>query len=135
MTECIFCKIANNEIPSNVVFENEDFLAFLDVRPLNLGHTLVIPKKHYRWVWDVPLPGPYFEVVTRIAKASQKVMKTEWISSEIAGMGVHHAHIHLIPRFPDDGHGEFPIQTNVKNISADKMKTIAESIRRGLSGE
>lgn len=135
MTDCIFCKIANLEIPSNIVFENDNFLAFLDIRPLNPGHTLVIPRKHYRWVWDVPMPGPYFEVVTRIAKALQIVMKTDWIACEIAGMGVHHAHIHLIPRFPNDGHGEFPIQTNVKNITPDKMKTIAESIRRGLTGE
>ena len=133
MIDCIFCKISSHEIPSNIVFENENFLAFLDIRPLNPGHTLVIPRKHYRWVWDVPIPGLYFEVVTRIAKALQKVMKTEWIASEIAGMGVHHAHIHLIPRLPDDGHGEFPIQTNVKSISADRMKTIAESIRRGLN--
>ena len=133
MIDCIFCKISSHEIPSNIVFENESFLAFLDIRPLNPGHTLVIPRKHYRWVWDVPIPGLYFEVVTRIAKALQRVMKTEWIACEIAGMGVDHAHIHLIPRLPDDGHGEFPIQTNVKRISADKMKTIAESIRRSLS--
>jgi histidine triad (HIT) family protein len=133
MIDCIFCKIASHEIPSNIVFEDENFQAFLDIRPLNPGHTLVIPREHYRWVWDVPLPGQYFEVVTKIAKALQKVMKTEWISCEIAGMGVHHAHVHLIPRFPNDGHGEFPIQTNVKSISPDKMKTIAESIRRALS--
>ena len=90
MIDCIFCKISSHEIPSNIVFENENFLAFLDIRPLNPGHTLVIPRKHYRWVWDVPIPGLYFEVVTRIAKATQKVMKTEWIACEIAGMGVHH---------------------------------------------
>src|SRR5437016_9613877 len=93
MIDCIFCKISSHEIPSNIVFENENFLAFLDIRPLNPGHTLVIPRKHYLWVWDVPIPGLYFEVVTRIAKALQKVMKTEWIACEIAGMGVHHAHI------------------------------------------
>jgi len=115
------------------VFENENFQAFLDIRPLNPGHTLVITRKHYRWVWDIPIPGPYFEVVTKVAKVLQKVMKTEWVACEIAGMGVPHAHTHLIPRFPDDGHGEFPIQTNVKSISADKMKTIAESIRRSLT--
>lgn len=134
MIDCIFCKIASHEIPSNIVFENDDFLAFLDIRPLNPGHTLVIPRNHYRWVWDVPVPGPYFEVVARVAKVLRKVMDTEWIASDAAGMGVHHAHIHLIPRFPNDGHGEFPNAANPKDIPPAKMKTIAESIRHGLTG-
>ena len=63
MENCIFCKIVSGEIPSYKVYEDNEFMAFLDVRPLNLGHTLVIPKKHYRWVWDVPNIGEYYEVV------------------------------------------------------------------------
>ena len=53
MQDCIFCKIVAGEIPCRKVYEDDNFLAFFDVRPLNLGHTLVIPKKHCRWVWDV----------------------------------------------------------------------------------
>ncbi|MEI7463544.1 MAG: HIT domain-containing protein, partial [Candidatus Taylorbacteria bacterium] len=63
MPSCIFCKIINKEIPANIIYEDADFLAFLDIRPLSPGHMLVIPKKHYRWVWDVPNVGEYFEVV------------------------------------------------------------------------
>ncbi|HZD12686.1 MAG TPA: HIT family protein [Candidatus Binatus sp.] len=133
MKDCIFCKIVRNEVPSNKVFENDDYIAFLDVRPLNPGHTLVIPKTHHRWVWDIPHPGPHFEVVARIAKALQKTMKTEWVSSDIAGMGVYHAHTHLIPRFPGDGHGEFPNSANAKDIPPAKMRTIAESIKKTLA--
>ena len=61
-------------------------------------------------------------------------MKTEWIAADVAGMGVAHAHIHLIPRFPNDGHGEFVNGQNVKTITPEEMKTIAETIRKGLLG-
>ena len=133
MEECIFCKIVRRELPSYSVFEDENYIAFLDIRPMNPGHTLVVPKKHHRWVWDVPEAGRYFETVTRIAKALQKTMKTEWIAADVAGMGVAHAHVHLIPRFPQDGHGEFVDGENVKTVPVEEMKTIAESIRRRLA--
>ena len=61
-SNCIFCKIVKGEIPSHKVYENEKFLAFLSIEPESPGHTLVIPKEHYRWVWDVPEAGEYFEV-------------------------------------------------------------------------
>jgi histidine triad (HIT) family protein len=130
--ECIFCKIAGHEVSSNVVYEDDHFIAFLDIRPLNPGHILVIPKKHHRWVWDVQNPGEYFEVVSKLARVLQKVMKTEWVASDVAGMGVYHAHVHLVPRFPDDGHGEFVNAAEAKDIPVARMKSIAESIRKGI---
>ena len=81
--DCIFCKIVSGKIPCYKVYEDENFLAFLDIRPLNLGHTLVIPKKHFRWVWDVPNIGEYFEVVCKIAVAEQKAFDTEMILSKV----------------------------------------------------
>src|SRR5713226_7080937 len=107
MEECTFCKIVNKELPSYSILEDEDFIAFLDIRPMNPGHTLVVPKRHHRWVWDIPEAGKYFETVRRIAKALQRTMKTEWVVADIAGLGVSHAHVHLVPRFSGDGHGEF----------------------------
>ena len=130
--DCVFCKIIRKELPSYSVFEDERYIAFLDVRPLNPGHTLVLPKRHYRWVWDVPDAGPYFETTKRIAKAQQKAMNTDWIAADVAGMGVPHAHIHLVPRFPQDKHGEFINGKNVKSIPPEQMKTMAESIRNAL---
>ena len=96
-TSCIFCKIVAGEIPVTKVYEDENFLAFLDIRPQSPGHTQVIPKKHYRWVWDVPNNGEYFEVVTKIAKAEQKAFETDWILSKIVGDEVEHAHIWVFP--------------------------------------
>lgn len=129
MQECAFCRIVKTELPAYRVYEDESFVAFLDVRPLNPGHTLVIPKKHYRWVWDIPEVGKYFEIVRHIAKGLQRTMKTEWIVSDIAGVGVAHAHIHLVPRFLGDGHGEFVNLQNVKDLPPERMRTIAENIR------
>ena len=97
---CIFCKIVSGEISSHKVYEDEHFLAFLDIHPQSPGHTQVIPKTHYRWVWDVPNAGDYFDVVKKIAKAEQKAFGTEWILSRIIGDEVPHAHIWV---YPEDG--------------------------------
>ena len=132
MEDCVFCKIIRKELPSYPVYEDAKFVAFLDIRPLNPGHTLVVPRRHDRWVWDVPHSGHYFEITTKIAKTMQKTMKTDWVAADVAGMGVHHAHIHLVPRFPNDGHGEFVNGRNVKTIPEDEMKRIAETIRKGI---
>lgn len=131
--ECIFCKIISGEIPSYKVYEDENFFAFLDIRPLNPGHTLVIPKKHYRWVWDVENIGGYFEVVKKIANAIKKVLNTDYVVSLVFGEEVPHAHVWLAPRFEGDGHGGAIELKNVKAISEKEMKSIAEKINNEIN--
>lgn len=97
MTDCIFCKLVSGEIPATKVYEDEKFLAFLDIHPQTPGHTQVIPKQHYRWVWDVPDAGEYFEVVKKIANAQRTAFETEWILSKVVGDEVPHAHIWVFP--------------------------------------
>ncbi|OGG78081.1 hypothetical protein A3A36_02855 [Candidatus Kaiserbacteria bacterium RIFCSPLOWO2_01_FULL_52_12b] len=97
MENCIFCKIAAGTIPSHKVYEDENFFAFLDIHPQTPGHVQVIPKTHYRWVWDVPNVGKYFEVVNKIAHAQRKAFHTEWILSKIIGDEVEHAHTWVFP--------------------------------------
>jgi histidine triad (HIT) family protein len=97
MENCIFCKIAKKEIPAHIVYEDENFVAFLDINPQSPGHVQVIPKKHCRWVWQVPNVGEYFEVVKKIALAQQKAFNTEWILSKVVGEDVEHAHIWVFP--------------------------------------
>jgi len=97
---CIFCKIVSGEIPATNIYEDENFLAFLDIHPHAPGHAQVIPKKHIRWVWDVENAGDYFKVVQKIAKAQRKAFDTEWILSKIIGDEVEHAHIWV---FPNEG--------------------------------
>ena len=97
MEDCIFCKIVRGELPSYKVYEDEHFLAFLDIHPQTPGHTQIIPKQHYRWVWDVPNIGAFFEVAKKIALAERKAFGTEWILSRIIGDEVEHAHIWVFP--------------------------------------
>lgn len=100
MENCIFCKIVSGEIPATKIYEDANYLAFLDIHPQAPGHAQVIPKTHYRWVWDVPNVGEYFEVVRNIARAQQKAFGTDWILSRIVGDEVPHAHIWV---FPENG--------------------------------
>jgi histidine triad (HIT) family protein len=120
--DCIFCKIVNKEIPAEIVYEDENFLAFLDINPRSPGHVQVIPKQHYRWVWDTPNAGEYFEVAQKIAKAQQKAFNTESIWARIQGDEVPHAHIWVFPN---------------PEVSGDKMdfKTNTEKIRQALEQE
>lgn len=85
------------EIPAQVVYEDADFLAFLDINPQSPGHVQVIPKKHYRWVWDVPNAGAYFEVARKVALAQRKAFNTDFVLSRIVGDEVEHAHIWVFP--------------------------------------
>jgi len=97
MENCSFCKIVSGEIPAYKVYEDDDYLAFLDINPQSPGHTQVIPKKHYRWVWDTPNTGEYFEIVKKIAKAIGKTYETDFILSKIVGDEIPHAHIWVFP--------------------------------------
>jgi len=94
---CIFCKIINREIPAHIVYEDNNFLAFLDIHPQSPGHTQVIPKKHVRWVWDVENAPEYFEIAKKIALAQRKAFNTDFILSRIVGDEVLHAHIWIFP--------------------------------------
>jgi len=117
MPDCIFCKIVNKEIPANIVYEDEGFLAFLDIRPLSPGHTLVIPKKHHRWVWDVPGVEEYFKIVQTIALAQRRAFGQEAIWSKIVGDEVPHAHVWVYPHTDTPGN-ENDLEVNAKKIIA-----------------
>src|SRR3989338_1092586 len=95
--DCVFCRKSRGKLPSHKVYEDDLFVAFMDITPRATGHVQVIPKKHHRWVWDVPEAGAYFEVARKIAKAQQQAFGVEKIYGNIAGDEVAHAHIWLYP--------------------------------------
>jgi histidine triad (HIT) family protein len=97
MENCIFCKIIRKEIPAHIVYEDNNFLAFLDINPQSPGHTLVIPKNHERWVWDTEPSEKYFAVARKIALAQRKAFGQEAICSKVMGDEVPHAHIWVFP--------------------------------------
>lgn len=95
----IFTKIVNGEIPCYKIAENKDFLAFLDINPLAMGHTLVIPKQETDLIFDLDdeLYQGLFLFSKKIAKAIKKVLECKRIGIAVIGLEVPHAHIHLIP--------------------------------------
>ncbi len=132
MTDCIFCKIAKGEIPCYKIYEDKNFLAFLDINPRNPGHVLIIPKKHYRWVWDVPNLEEYYNIVGKIVNAQKKAFKTVQIASVVWGEEVPHAHIWLIPRFENDGLTNPFKEGTIKKIPKEEMQEISDKIAKFL---
>lgn len=118
MNDCIFCRLVAGEIPAHKVYEDEHFLAFLDIHPQAPGHVQVIPKQHYRWVWDVPLAGAYFEVARKIARAAGQAFGTDFVLSKIVGDEVPHAHIWIFPD-PQTATGDkSDLATNAEKLRA-----------------
>lgn len=100
MENCIFCKIASGEIPAQKTYEDEVSVAFLDIHPKAPGHTLLIPKVHYRWFEEMPddLSDHLFRVAKKIAKEMKEKTGADHVQLGIVGKDVPHVHIHLIPR-------------------------------------
>ena len=103
--ECIFCKIINKEIPSIVLYENNDTIAFLDIFPISQGHTIVIPKKHYINLETIPLKLLYavMETVKIVSNLIYKKLKINGYNIiqnnfKAAGQVINHFHVHIIPR-------------------------------------
>lgn len=110
MDDCIFCKIARGEIPAEKIYEDKDVLAFLDIKPTNKGHTLIIPKEHYETILDIP-DTTLKKLIVVIKKLSKAVFKGTTADGfnigmnnyKAAGQFVMHAHFHIMPRYEKDG--------------------------------
>lgn len=117
--DCIFCKIADREIPSQIIFENELDIAFLDLFPISEGHTIVIPKKHYsnlEYIPDYELTE-LFKVVKKLAIMIHKKLKIDGYNIlqnnfTAAGQVINHFHVHIIPRNFDDERFRIKIPRN-----------------------
>ena len=112
---CIFCKIIAGEIPCDKIYEDDKVLAFLDINPINRGHALVIPKKHYLDLLECPddLAEYLIRVVKKTGKAVLKVVEADAFNVGLnngaaAGQVVNHVHWHIIPRFKGDGLETWP---------------------------
>ena len=110
MNKCIFCKIAKGEIPSKKIYENKNFFSIFDVNPITKGHGLVISKKHFRTILELPddLGADFLDCVQKTAIRILEQEKAEGFNlinnnSEVAGQLVHHFHAHIIPRKKGDG--------------------------------
>ena len=109
-TNCIFCKIANGEIPSSTIYEDDSFRVILDLSPATKGHALILPKKHMADIFemDEATASSIFVLASRIAKAMKTALNCDGLNivqnnGPVAGQTVFHFHMHLIPRYNDDG--------------------------------
>jgi histidine triad (HIT) family protein len=139
--DCIFCKIISGEYDSSKIYEDESLLAIMDIFPVNSGHILIIPKKHIELVseLDDETSGKIFILAKKINRALRKSgIKLEGINyfladGEAAGQEIFHSHLHLIPRFKNDGFGlKFPKGYRVNVPTIDELNIIAEKIKSAL---
>lgn len=109
MKECIFCKIIKKEIPVKTYYEDKHSIAFLDINPVNVGHTLVIPKKHFETINEMNKVelDKLSEAILKISKGIMNIsdgMNIMQNNNKVAGQVVPHVHFHLIPRYKNDGY-------------------------------
>ena len=109
-TNCIFCKIANGEIPSKTLYEDDKFRVILDLGPASKGHALILPKEHYADLYELPeeTAGEVMKLAKKMAAQMTQRLGCEGFNlvqnnGELAGQTVFHFHLHLIPRYRDDG--------------------------------
>ena len=132
--DCIFCKLANGDIPTNSIYEDDDFNVILDASPATKGHALILPKQHYADIYEIDE-----EVLAKAVKLGKKIIahETEVLTcdgynivqnnGETAGQTVFHFHMHLIPRYRDDDNQNV-IGWGQKEFSDDEMKSICEDM-------
>jgi histidine triad (HIT) family protein len=135
MRDCVFCRIVAGNLPAVKVMETEGVLAFLDIAPVNYGHTLVIPKLHYQNLLDLP-DEAWLEmgrVCRQVSQALRKVFFAQGINLgmnnfEAGGQVIFHAHLHVIPRYYSDGLMLFP-QADYK---PGDMEKVGQQLRQAL---
>ncbi|HLP86466.1 MAG TPA: HIT family protein [Candidatus Paceibacterota bacterium] len=123
---CIFCKIISKEIPSEKIFEDDNFLVFLDIKPVNHGHLLIIPKHHVVWMQeaDDETIANIFKLTKKMMLALKKGMECDYVQVSVVGNEVPHFHVHLIPRYYHDTFNGFPTK-EYKDLEA---KEVADKI-------
>jgi len=133
---CIFCKIVRKQAPASFVYEDASVIAFLDIRPLNLGHTLVIPKEHYETIYEIPdeLIGHIHKIVKRTALAIKRATEADGISviqqnERAAGQEIFHLHVHVVPRYQGQ---KLPRFEEIQEANREKLNQAAANIRQRL---
>jgi histidine triad (HIT) family protein len=135
MDDCLFCKIIKGEVPANMVYENDKIFAFLDINPNNKGHTLVVPKQHCTDLLETP-DDVLADMMSRTKKIAEAIMKavnadgfnTILNTKPAAGQVIFHTHLHIIPRFKDDGFKHWPHQ----EVTPEDLKKVQDLIKQNL---
>ena len=134
--DCIFCKLANGEIPTNVLYEDDVVKVIFDAEPVSRGHVLILPKEHFDNIYSIDdnTAGHVFQVAAKLSRAIKQSLECEGINilqnnEEPAGQTVFHFHMHIIPRYADDG---FDMIFNHGKITNEKVKELRDKIQSKL---
>ena len=133
---CIFCKLANGDIPTNTLYEDDMFRVIFDMSPATKGHALIIPKNHYRNIYDIDsdVASKVFPLASKLAKVMTDTFGADGFNvvqnnEEIAGQSVFHFHMHLIPRYKGDN--AIKLWTPGES-DQEELAKMAEEIRNNL---
>lgn len=143
MSDCVFCKIAEGEIPSRKIYEDEHVVAFLDLSQVTPGHTLVIPKKHVPNImeYNETLAADVFSRLPKISQAVQsfqpdiKGLNVLMNNGEVASQTVFHSHIHLLPRYTKDDDFGLKWADNSEKYTDNDLDRIQQDIKQALEGQ
>ena len=132
--ECIFCKIAAGEIPSKTIYENEQFRVIMDISPATKGHALILPKEHYANLYEIPeeVAADAMKLAKKLAKKMTDALQCDGFNiiqnnGEVAGQTVFHFHMHLIPRYKNDGN-EDKLCWNHVELSEEDLEEIHQKL-------
>jgi len=138
MQRCVFCSIAKGEIRAKIVYDDAHFSAFLDINPANPGHILVIPKQHYEVLPQIPdeLLGAYMKLLKILAAAVFEATQAQGVNiiqnnGVAAGQAVPHVHIHIIPRFENDG---IKLNWDAKKVTEKQLENLQSRIIAAAQG-
>lgn len=133
--DCIFCKLANGDIPTNTIYEDDEFRVIMDAAPATKGHALVLPKNHYADIYEIDpdVLGRAIQVGQKVVKHATKVLGCDGYNllqnnGTAAGQTVFHYHLHLIPRYADMDNAQI-LTWPEKAGDADAIKAISESLK------
>jgi len=133
--DCIFCEIASKDSEAEIVFENEKYMAFLDINPINYGHTLIIPKAHFDNFLTIPVAEltEMTKLAQYLAGSIKRALKSDGfniISNNglSAGQSVFHFHYHIIPRYDND----FQMRPRTIEYKSSEIESYAEKIRESI---
>ncbi|WP_075721818.1 HIT family protein [Roseburia sp. 499] len=132
--ECIFCKIAAGEIPSKTIYEDEQFRVIMDISPATKGHALILPKEHYANLYEIPeeVAADAMKLAKKLAKKMTDALQCDGFNliqnnGEVAGQTVFHFHMHLIPRYKNDGN-EDKLCWNHVELSEEELEEIHQKL-------
>jgi histidine triad (HIT) family protein len=134
LKDCIFCKIITDPSDAYVIYQDDKYLALLDIFPRVKGHVLVISKTHFTWVDEVENFGEYFEVAKTIGLAAKKALGADWVSYLTVGVDIPHAHIHVLPRKTGDQQTDVVNFDKILKLSNSEMQNIANLYRTKIGG-